>query len=198
MQKWYGVLESFVWFLLACVAMEAIIASYYDFRKDNVVEPPVIIFEEGAFEREENVEVQKDVPDNDQLECLALNTYHESRGESIAGQLAVAQVVMNRVKSKRFPDSVCEVVKQGPTYVNWKGNELPVLNKCHFSWYCDGKSDNYNPKTLDTIRTLVVAVMVDPLDYTDGATHYHADYVDPWWAKHYEVTTQIDDHIFYR
>ena len=61
-----------------------------------------------------------------EIECLALNSYYESRGESRAGQVAVAQVVLNRLESERFPNTICGVVQQGPTYKNWKGNILPV------------------------------------------------------------------------
>jgi spore germination cell wall hydrolase CwlJ-like protein len=71
--------------------------------------------------------------------CLAMNVYHEARNQSFIGQVAVAQVVMNRVKDNRFPNDVCEVVTQGQTY-SWKP-DVPIRNRCHFSWYCDGKSD---------------------------------------------------------
>mgnify|MGYP003628329525 CR=1 FL=1 len=73
------------------------------------------------------------------LMCLALNVYHEAKNQSLIGQIAVAQVVMNRVRDERYPDTVCEVVEQGPTY-SWK-KDYPVKNRCQFSWYCDGKSD---------------------------------------------------------
>ena len=134
------------------------------------------------------------------LECLALNSYYESRNQSVAGQIAVAQVVLNRVESRKFPDTICEVIYQGPTYTNWKGNEMPVRNRCHFSWWCDGKSDipvdvrTYH-KILDMLTELVYS---DTIDITDGSTHYHADYVEPDWSKKLERTVTIDDHIFYR
>ena len=72
------------------------------------------------------------------LMCLALNTYHEAKNQSMIGQVATAQVVMNRVADSRYPNTVCEVVKQGPKY---KGSDVPVRHKCQFSWFCDGKSD---------------------------------------------------------
>ena len=134
------------------------------------------------------------------LECLALNSYYESRNQSIAGQIAVAQVVLNRVESPKFPNTICDVIYQGPTYTNWKGNEMPVRNRCHFSWWCDGKSDipvdvrTYH-KILDMLTDLVYS---DTIDVTDGSTHYHADYVEPDWSKKLEKTVTIDDHIFYR
>jgi spore germination cell wall hydrolase CwlJ-like protein len=77
------------------------------------------------------------------LMCMALNIYHEAKNQSMLGQIAVGQVVMNRVEDRRFPNTVCEVVKQ-------------------------------------------------------AATHYHATYVRPAWAKTKKKTTRIDRHIFYR
>ena len=135
-----------------------------------------------------------------ELECLALNSYFESRNQSVAGQIAVAQVVLNRVESPRFPNTICDVIQQGPTYKNWKGNELPVRNKCHFSWWCDGLSDI--PKDEETYRgilSLVTTIVEDkPLDITSGSLYYHADYSSPWWINSFTQTMVIDDHVFYR
>ena len=78
--------------------------------------------------------------------CLALNTYHEAKNQSFVGQVAVAQVVMNRVEDDRYPNNVCDVVKQGLTY-KWKPT-LPIKNRCQFSWYCDGKSDSLKTRKL--------------------------------------------------
>ena len=80
--------------------------------------------------------------------CLALNVYHEAKNQSFIGQVAVAQVVMNRVKDERYPNNVCDVVKQGLTY-KWNPS-IPIKNKCQFSWYCDGKSDK--PKNKEAIK----------------------------------------------
>ena len=73
--------------------------------------------------------------------CLALNTYHEAKNQSLVGQIATAQVVMNRVEDDRFPSTVCEVVKQDPTRPSWEDpeKEYPIKHRCQFSWYCDGK-----------------------------------------------------------
>ena len=71
--------------------------------------------------------------------CLAKNIYFEARDQSLAAKMAVSFVVLNRIKHKQYPSTVCEVIHQGPTY-SWKP-EFPVRNKCQFSWYCDGKSD---------------------------------------------------------
>ena len=133
------------------------------------------------------------------LMCMAFNIYHEANNQSMLGQIAVGQVVMNRVEDRRFPDTVCEVVKQAVTY---KGTDKPVLHKCQFSWYCDGKKDepNYDSKSWSNALKYAVVVLGGDitLDFTDGATHYHATYVRPAWAKTKTRTTRIDRHIFYR
>ena len=133
------------------------------------------------------------------LMCMAFNIYHEANNQSMLGQIAVGQVVMNRVEDSRFPDTVCEVVKQAVTY---KGTDKPVLHKCQFSWYCDGKKDepNYDSKSWSNALKYAVVVLGGDitLDFTDGATHYHATYVRPAWAKTKTRTTRIDRHIFYR
>ena len=152
-------------------------------------------------------------PDNTSVECLALNMYHEARGGGTAGLFAVSAVVFNRVNDSRFPNSVCEVVKQGPTRESWRTRQhanlpnerreyYPIKHKCQFSWYCDGKSDTpYNTKKYQEILDLAEAIMYNELpfvDITDGALFYHADWVNPSWAKMKQRTTEIDDHIFYR
>ena len=87
---------------------------------------------------------------HDQVKCLAMNMYHEARDQGTAGQLAVSAVVLNRVNDKRFPNSICEVIKQGPTKQSWKKNGLyyPIRDRCQFSWYCDGKSDKIKNKKI--------------------------------------------------
>ena len=133
------------------------------------------------------------------LMCMATNIYHEAKNQPMAGQIAVAQVVMNRVKDNRYPDNVCDVVTEAVTY---KGTDKPVLHKCQFSWYCDGQKDEpdfdskewWNAKEYASI-VLSGTIM---LDVTEGATHYHATYVRPAWAKTKTKTTRIDRHIFYR
>ena len=131
--------------------------------------------------------------------CLALNTYHEAKNQSMVGQVATAQVVMNRVADSRYPNTVCEVVKQGPKY---KGSDVPVRHKCQFSWYCDGKSDEPKLDSKEWFKAKDYARIVlsgrIALDVTEGATHYHATYVRPAWAKTKTRTTRIEKHIFYR
>ena len=135
--------------------------------------------------------------------CLALNTYHEAKNQSTVGQIATAQVVMNRVEDSRFPNTVCEVVKQGPTRPSWEdpNKEYPIKHRCQFSWYCDGKSDvPKNEKAWRKAQDVAFLVLYNKiqLDVTEGATHYHATYVRPAWAKTKKRTTRIEKHIFYR
>ena len=129
--------------------------------------------------------------------CLALNIYYEARGSNRADRLAVADVVMNRVRDTRYPNTICEVVKQGRTDAN--GNIL--RNQCQFSWYCDGKSDV--PQDIDRwIDAQQIAYMVETFQeyrgISEGATHYHATYVNPRWAKDLQLVGRIGAHIFYR
>ena len=130
--------------------------------------------------------------------CLALNVYHEARDQPFIGQVAVAQVVMNRVYDDRYPDHPCEVVFQGPTY-SWKP-DFPVRHRCQFSWYCDGKSDKvYDEDAYRQALTIAHGVYYDDLDdFVEGATHYHATYVLPEWAESKTPVVQIGQHMFYR
>lgn len=132
--------------------------------------------------------------------CMAQNIYFESANQSFAGRLAVAHVVINRMEDLQFPNTVCGVVYQAKTYVNWKGNEVPIRNQCQFSWYCDGLSDEpVDSKTW--IKALYIADLALTKQYpdiTEGALWYHADYIYPYWADELEYVTQIEDHIFYK
>jgi len=136
--------------------------------------------------------------------CLAQNVYFEARNQPAAGQLAVMSVTINRVNDERFPNTVCGVVYEGPTRPSWKGTGemIPIRHKCQFSWYCDGKSDEIkNKDTFEEIlllSELVISGTMSIMDITEGATHYHADYVRPAWAETKTKTIEIEDHIFYR
>ena len=128
--------------------------------------------------------------------CLALNIFWEARDQDIVGQLAVAQVVMNRVADDRYPNDPCDVITQGPVYQSG----LPVRHRCQFSWWCDGKSDKPTDKTAMSTAFFVadIALTNKYKDVTKGATHYHADYVYPEWAETKVQTLKIGRHIFYR
>jgi spore germination cell wall hydrolase CwlJ-like protein len=125
-----------------------------------------------------------------ELTCLAQNIYFESRSEPIEGKIAVAHVVMNRVASQYFPDTVCGVVQDGTD---------EVLHKCQFSWYCDGKADVVDDrgawKEAVELASQVYWGRVD--DPSGGALWYHADYVKPVWRKAFAQGPTIGHHIFY-
>lgn len=132
--------------------------------------------------------------------CLAKNIYFESGNQPLAGKIAVAQVVLNRMEHKSYPKDVCGVVYDAKWRTDWRGKEVPVRNMCQFSWFCDGKSD----EPLDTKTwELSLEVAYDVLwrhypDITEGATHYHTLYVDPYWSSSLNETVTITDHIFYK
>ena len=133
-----------------------------------------------------------------ELACMATAIYFEARGEPMVGQVAVAQVIMARVNDERYPNTICEVVKQG-YYYSWNP-EIPIPDKCQFSFWCDGKPEKIKDEDAYFWATEVAdAVMVGTLyDTTQGATHYHAYYVQPSWSKKFTQTVRINDHIFYR
>ena len=133
----------------------------------------------------------KNPTDTKSVECLALNMYYEARNQGSAGLLAVSAVVLNRVKDRRFPNTICEVVHQG-------GERK---NKCQFSWYCDGKHDI--PTDSETwLASHILAYRLlnyDDMDVTEGSLWYHANYIDkPYWSAELTPTVVINNHIFYR
>lgn len=188
-QLWVGIVLSF------CLLM-----GLFLYPKQETVEPdPVVVPIEIELVGPPEPLQEKLLYSERDIECLALNSYYEARSESVAGQVAVAQVVMNRVKSNKFPNTICEVIQHGKTRINWKGNVVPVLNQCHFSWWCDGKSDiPVDVRTYHSILDLVTDILyLDTVDITEGSLYYHADYVTPYWAPSFEMVTKIDRHIFY-
>lgn len=149
---------------------------------------------------------------NQQAYCLAMNIYHEARGDNLAGKYAVADVVINRVESTRYPNTVCEVVMQGPVRESWKTRQdpdlpdserkyNPVRNKCQFSWWCDGRDDT--PYNMDRWResqeiAYMILVMGNYRGIAEGATHYHATYVNPNWNRNMQHVGRIGEHLFFR
>ena len=156
---------------------------------------PSVYKGDGQFE---HPETRAPLLDPIQLDCMAKNIYFEAAVESTAGKMAVAHVTLNRVNSNRFPNTVCDVVKQGRHYANG----FPVRDRCQFSWYCDGKHDEpYQGRMWEESTELARYMLKHPnlRDITDGSTHYHADYIpDPRWANPRERTVKIDTHIFYK
>jgi spore germination cell wall hydrolase CwlJ-like protein len=142
------------------------------------------------------------IEDNDK-NCLAKNIFFEARDQETEGRVAVAWVTLNRMESSRYPTTICAVVEQGHRDSN--GN--PIRNKCQFSWYCDGKSDNI-PDNVIAQRAWSDAQLIAEVVLLDwargkrgpvfGATMYHADYVNPYWSDSYQRVAQIDTHIFYK
>lgn len=128
-----------------------------------------------------------------ELVCLALNDYFEARGETPAGRLAVAKVVLNRAMDRRFPSDLCLVIKQ-----NRSGHFL----RCQFTWSCDARPDTpYNSRAWRRSVKLAVAVLQKDsnfVDHTGGALWYHAAYITPIWVQNLEVSKVLGGHIFYR
>ncbi len=123
-------------------------------------------------------------------ECLSEALYFEARGETLVGQIAVAEVILNRVDSRKYPNSICGVVTQGEHR----------LHRCQFSFKCDGRKEViHEPKAYDRVAK-IARIMIDGRDriLTDGATHYHTQAVKPSWSRRLEKTADIGVHIFYR
>ena len=144
---------------------------------------------------------------SEDLDCLAKNIYFEAGVESTAGKLAVANVTINRILSKEYPNSVCGVVKEGRHYYSAKSESWqPFRDMCQFSWYCDGRGDDPNPgRTWDSSKDLAKIVLGKHhkdilIDITDGATHYHANWMEsfPRWSEEHKKVASIDRHIFYK
>ena len=158
----------------------------------------------GLIEIAENVISKSLVVDDKEVSCMAKNIFFEAAIESTAGKLAVAHVTLNRVDSKHFPSTVCEVVYEGPHYTAANGEMYPVRDRCQFSWYCDGKGDDPREgsrvgEDSQELAKYVLLRQEELPDITDGALHYHANYINsPKWAKKKKITTKIDTHIFYR
>lgn len=128
--------------------------------------------------------------DTRQHDCLSQAIYYEARGESQRGQIAVAEVIMNRVRSGAYPNSICGVVYQGSHRTTG----------CQFTFTCDG-SLNHRPRgrAWDRAQRVATAVMsgyTRPI--TQGATHYHTHAVNPVWNSGLVETTNIESHVFYR
>lgn len=122
--------------------------------------------------------------------CLTEALYFEARGESLRGVFAVAEVILNRVDSPSYPNSVCGVVNQG----------TGGLYQCQFTYTCDGRSDAVSDQSSWNRVGQVARAMLDgaPRTLTGGATHYHTRAVNPSWANRFPRTAEIGAHLFYR
>lgn len=123
-----------------------------------------------------------------QWQCLTKALYFEARGETLKGQFAVAEVILNRVDSARYPSTVCGVVEQGG-----KG-------ACQFSYHCDGARDVMGERQAADLAARIARVMLDgaPRTLTFGATHFHTRAVNPSWSRRFERTASIGAHLFYK
>ena len=141
--------------------------------------------------------------DIESVVCLAKNAYFEARNQSILSQIAVSQVVMNRVQHEDFPNTVCGVVYEAQLskwYKEKLNKEVPLKDRCQFSWYCDGKADIIRDQDAYELALAVAHQVLsgyDMVDVTKGALWYHATYVRPYWAKEKLYTVKHEDHIFY-
>jgi len=129
------------------------------------------------------------------LACLAMAVYFEARSESFEGQLAVANVVLERVQSKHYPNDICSVVTQGPTYESG----LPVKHQCQFSFFCDGEIEEITEEEAYRYALYISELAMRGVMYgpTIGATHYHTVGVKPNWINDFSYSHQVDTHIFY-
>lgn len=138
---------------------------------------------------EESFLAARPAPKGDaQWQCLQSALYFEARGESLRGQFAVAEVILNRVDSRDYPNSVCAVVKQGNS------------NGCQFSYVCDGHSDVMRDRQAADRAGRIAQIMLSgaPRGLTAGATHFHTRAVNPVWAHRFPRTAAIGAHLFYR
>ena len=127
---------------------------------------------------------------NDEAKCLSQAIYYEAGTESLGGKMAVAEVIANRVRDHRYPDSICDVVFQGATRTTG----------CQFTFTCDGAMNRApRGRNWDTSQKVAAHVLMNlNEERTGGATHYHATYVDPIWSAGLIKTDKIGLHIFYR
>lgn len=127
---------------------------------------------------------------NDAWRCLTEALYFEARGETVKGQFAVAEVILNRVDSNTFPNSVCRVIHQGT------GKRY----QCQFTYTCDGYPDAINEPQAWIRVGKVARIMLDGAQHglTAGATHYHTTAVSPRWVRKFLLTASIGVHRFYR
>lgn len=131
---------------------------------------------------------------SDPARCLALNIYHEARGEPLAGRVAVAFVTLNRVESPYYPDDVCAVVWEK----RWRSDLQRYV--AQFSWTLDGASDQPSDRRAwhDALELARRVLARHPENNVGDATLYHAHHVEPHWASHRERVRRVGQHIFYR
>ncbi|WP_170769407.1 cell wall hydrolase [Ruegeria lacuscaerulensis] len=156
----------------------------------NLFKPRKVLEQQKISYSKDWLDDQPAATGDEHFKCLAEALYFEARGESVRGQFAVAEVIMNRVDSSRFPDTLCGVIKQGT------GKKY----QCQFTYTCDGRKEVIREKKAYERVSKVARAAIDGLSdaLTEGATHYHTKAVKPSWARVYKETARIGVHIFYR
>lgn len=154
-------------------------------RKAVKTAQPVLIRYDAAWVSSQEPNVAQDA----EWRCLAEALYFEARGETVRGQFAVAEVILNRVDSRAYPQSVCGVVNQGAS-----------STVCQFSYVCDGKPETITEDRAFSRAGKIAAIMLSgaPRGLTMGATHFHTAQVNPGWASRLPRTATIGAHLFYR
>jgi hypothetical protein len=149
----------------------------------------------GQFAPGQHAWVQNPLPDSvheaKEQKCLAEAIYFEARSEPEAGQAAVAQVVLNRVRNPAYPGTICDVVYQNKS---WRG-------RCQFTFACDGITDRVRSKRAWRVAVRIAKDVTEAkiwLDEVGDSTHYHANYVSPRWGRTMIRQDKIGLHVFYR
>ncbi|SFI54687.1 cell wall hydrolase [Celeribacter neptunius] len=166
-------------------AIERLLASFKPKPKTSAAKAPKTLEYSKSF-----LESLPKASGDAEWQCLSEALYFEARGESVKGQFAVAEVILNRVKSGAFPNTICGVVHQGT------GKKY----QCQFTYTCDGHAEAIHEPAAFTQVGKVARLMIDgaPRALTQGATHYHTRAVNPRWARQFAKTAQIGVHMFYR
>lgn len=159
---------------------------------DGSLDPHVMIPGVAATHAWVNKPLPASARSESELKCLATAIYFEARGEPEEGQIAVAQVVLNRLKNPTYPNTICGVVFQNKHR----------RNRCQFSFACDGRSDRVTDKTswaeAQALAKRTVEEQADTfISEVGSSTHYHATYVRPRWARKMNKADKIGRHIFY-
>ncbi len=126
---------------------------------------------------------------DDAITCLSRTIYWETRGEGASGMEAIANVVMNRLGHEGFPNTICEVVRQGREQ-----------GACQFSWWCDGRSDDAEEEESYAIAKEIARKALNRQlpDRTGGALYFHQRKVTPSWSTEFSKTVEVGEHIFYK
>jgi spore germination cell wall hydrolase CwlJ-like protein len=169
----------------------AMLAALFGFT---VSEPEVEIYYpepvtaiEQEYQQPHPIDVEAEIFAREQVKCLALNAYFEARNSSFEDMLATSHVVLNRVQAERYPDTICDVIKQ-PKQFSWYNPTNPP----------EPRLDN-KLEARAWEKAVTVAIMVylgQSIDPTNGATHYHAYYVEPYWTT--TKRKRIGKHFYMR